>query len=519
MNAPVIEYGLLLPLLIVLGGAVVGVLIEAVVARSARHRVQTVWSVLVLAAAFAATISSWRDGLVGVGAMGSLTFDGPTWFLWAMLLGFGLLALLLIADRQADAGDSAFTPMGAAPPGSLAEQGAIAERREHTEVFPLLLLSMSGMLIFPASNDFLTMFIGLEVLSFPLYLLSGLARRRRLVSQEAAMKYFLLGAMSSAIFLYGAALLYGHSGSFRFSDLDQAVSLSPQGGTLLLAGLGLVLVGLLFKVGAAPFHSWVPDVYSGAPTAITAFMAVCTKIAAVGALTRVLYVALGAARWDWQLVVAGVAVLSMVFGAVMGLTQTDVKRMLAYSSVAHAGFILVGVAGALTTVTGLGRGELGSIGATLFYLAAYGLATMGAFAIVIQVRRAGAEATSFQAWNGLARRNPLLAALMTIFLLSMAGIPLTGGFIGKIMVFLAAWRGGFEALVLIAVLASLVAAGFYLKLIWVMYFNEPAAETEVVMPGFGVWVVIGVSIIGTFVLGVDPGPLSELAAQAANFLR
>lgn len=519
MSAPVIEYGLLLPLLIVLVGAVVGVLIEAAVTRSARFQVQTVWSVLVLVAAFAATIINWRNGLVGIGAMGSLAFDGPTWFLWAMLLGFGLLALLLIADRKANAGDSAFTPMGAAPPGSQAEQGAIAERREHTEVFPLFLLSMSGMLIFPASNDFLTMFIGLEILSFPLYLLSGLSRRRRLLSQEAAMKYFLLGAMSSAIFLYGSALLYGHSGSFRFSELDGAISLSPQGNTLLLAGLGLVLVGLLFKVGAVPFHSWVPDVYSGAPTAITGFMAVCTKIAAVGALARVLFVALGAARWDWQLVVAGIAVASMAFGAVVGLVQTDVKRMLAYSSIAHAGFILVGIAGAMTAVTGLGRGELGSIGATLFYLAAYGLATMGAFAIVILVRRAGSEATSFQAWNGLARRSPLLAALMAIFLVSMAGIPLTGGFIGKVEVFEAAWRGGFEPLVFVAVLASLVAAGFYLKLIWVMFFNEPEAETEIVMPGFGVWTVIGVSIIGTFVLGVAPGPLSEMAAQAANFLR
>ncbi len=184
------------------------------------------------------------------------------------------------------------------------------------------------------------MFVALEVFSLPLYLLCGLARRRRLISQEAAMKYFLLGAFSSAFFLYGIALIYGFSGSVHFADISNAVSSRSGANGLLLAGIGLVAVGLLFKVSAAPFHSWTPDVYQGAPTAVTAFMAACTKLAAFGALLRVFYVALGGARWDWQPMFWIVAVLTMAVGSIIAITQTDIKRMLAYSSIAHAGFLL-----------------------------------------------------------------------------------------------------------------------------------------------------------------------------------
>ncbi len=187
------------------------------------------------------------------------------------------------------------------------------------------------------------MFVALEVLSLPLYLLCGLARRRRLLSQEAALKYFLLGAFSSAFFLYGIALLYGYAGTVRLSDIADAVSANAGDETLLLVGIALLAVGLLFKVGAAPFHAWTPDVYQGAPTPVTAFMAACTKVAAFGALLRVFYVGLGGLDWDWQPMIWGVAILTMVVGAVVALTQTDVKRMLAYSSIAHAGFILVGL--------------------------------------------------------------------------------------------------------------------------------------------------------------------------------
>ena len=212
-----------------------------------------------------------------------------------------------------------------------------------TEVFPLTMFAVGGMLLFGASDDLLTMFIALEVLSLPLYLLCGLARRRRLLSQEAAMKYFLLGAFSSAFFLYGVAMLYGYAGTLNLGGIAEAVASGSGKTSLALIGTGLVLVGVLFKVGAVPFHSWIPDVYQGAPTPITAFMAAATKIAAFGAMLRIFYIALPGLRDDWRPVLWAVAILTMVVGTVTAVTQTDVKRMLAYSAVAHSGFILTGV--------------------------------------------------------------------------------------------------------------------------------------------------------------------------------
>ena len=211
-----------------------------------------------------------------------------------------------------------------------------------TEVFPFTLFALGGMMTFVAANDLLTMFIALEVLSLPLYLMCGLARRRRLLSQEAAVKYFLLGAFASAFFLYGLALLYGYAGSVRLTDIAEASAGSARSDTLLFGGLALLVVGLLFKGSVGPFHTWTPDVYQGAPTPVTAFMGACTKVAAFGAILRVLQVAFGDTRWEWRGVLWAVAIVSMVIGAVLGLTQTDIKRMVAYSSVAHAGFLLIG---------------------------------------------------------------------------------------------------------------------------------------------------------------------------------
>ena len=224
--------------------------------------------------------------------MDSLAIDGPTHFMWAILLVFGAVSLLLFAERSIE-NASPFAAQASAVPGTPAEREAIELKAEHTEVFPLALFALSGMMLFPASNDLITMFVALEILSLPLYLLCGLARRRRLLSQESALKYFLLGALSSAFFLYGAALLYGYAGSFTLADIDNALRASNQRPGLLLAGMALIGVGLLFKFGAVPFHSWTPDVYAGAPTAVTGFMAACTKIAAIGALMRVFYVGLG----------------------------------------------------------------------------------------------------------------------------------------------------------------------------------------------------------------------------------
>ena len=254
--------------------------------------------------------------------------------------------MLLFAERRLEGGVTAFAGQAAALPGTEAERQASTQGLEHTEVFPLMMFAVAGMMMFPAANDLLTMFVALEVLSLPLYLLCGLARRRRLLSQEAAMKYFLLGAFSSGFFVYGIALVYGYAGSMGFAEIANAVSGRTGGHVLLLGGMGLMAVGLLFKVGAAPFHTWTPDVYQGAPTAVTGFMAACTKVAAFGALLRLFYVAFGGARWDWTPMFYVVAILTMAVGSVLALAQTDIKRLLAYSSIAHAGFLLTGFLGA-----------------------------------------------------------------------------------------------------------------------------------------------------------------------------
>ena len=334
------------------------------------------------------------------------------------------------------------------------------------------------------------------------------------------MKYFLLGAFASAFLLFGAALLYGFAGSLRFSEIGAAVGSVVGLDPLLLTGVVLVLVGLLFKVGAVPFHSWTPDVYQGAPTPITGFMAACTKIAAFGAILRFVYVVLPPLEWDVIPLLSGVAVLTMVVGTVVAIVQTDVKRLLAYSSIAHAGFILVGVV-ALTQA---------GISSVLFYLLVYGLATIGAFAVVSLVREvhAGpggavvAEATHLSQWAGLGRRNPLLAGSFALFLLSFAGIPLTGGFIGKFAVFSAAVEGGLTWLVVVGVLASAASVFFYVRLIVLMFFTDPAGtpgeQTTVVRSEGFTTVAIGVGVVATVVLGVLPSPLLDLLAQAARFV-
>ena len=260
------------------------------------------------------------------------------------MLVFAIGGVLLFAERRLEAGVSAFAGQAAALPGTEAEREASTRGLDHTEVYPLLMFAVGGMMLFPTANDLLTMFVALEVLSLPLYLLCGLARRRRLLSQEAALKYFLLGAFSSGFFLYGVALIYGFAGSMQFADINEAVRNDTANSSLLLIGMGMLAVGLLFKVGAAPFHAWTPDVYQGAPTAVTAFMAACTKIAAFGALLRLFYVAFGADRWDWQPMLWIIAILTMLVGSILAVVQTDMKRMLAYSSVAHTGFLLTGAA-------------------------------------------------------------------------------------------------------------------------------------------------------------------------------
>lgn len=518
INAPTIEWLALSPLLVLLVAGALGISVEAFVKRHLRFVVQVALAVISLVVTLGLTIYNWIGLEPQIVAVGSIAIDGPAYVFWTMLLLFGLAGTALFAERKLNDGVSSFTSSAASVPGSPVEREADRQRREHTEVFPLLVFAVFGMMVFAASNDLLTMFVALEVLSLPLYLLSGMARRRRLLSQEAALKYFLLGAFSSAFFLFGTALLYGFSGSFELAAIADTITAGAGSNTLLLAGMLLLAVGLLFKVGAVPFHSWTPDVYTGAPTPVTGFMSVATKTAAVAGLLRVFYVALGGVQWDWQPVIAVVAVATMLVGSVVALVQTDIKRLLAYSSIAHAGFILVGVVGAVAAGEGVG---VSSAGAIAFYLLTYGFATLGAFAIVTMVRRAGGEANHLDAWRGLGKRNPLVAGIMTLLFLSFAGIPPTAGFIGKLTVFEAAWAGGYGWLVLVAVIMSVVAAGFYLKVIVTMWFRDEIEEeaAEVVDPSIGTWVVIVVSVAATLLLGILPGGVLEIIGQAAQFIR
>jgi proton-translocating NADH-quinone oxidoreductase chain N len=512
--APHIEYSQLAPLLVVFGAALAGVLVEAFVPRVARRGVHLVLALGGLGAAFVLTIliaassSAFDKGSAGhVAAMGAVAVDRPTLFIQGTILILALVSVLVIADTSH--GLSPFVAQAAAIPGSAEEREGQLKGVTHTEIFPLTLFSVGGMLLFPASNDLLTMFVALETLSLPLYLLCGLARRRRLLSQEAAMKYFLLGSFSSAFFLFGIALVYGFTGSVRLSAIASAVSSNTANETLLLSGMALLGLGLLFKIGAVPFQGWKPDVYQGAPTPITALMASCTLVSAFGALLRVFYVAFGGLTWDWRPVMWTVAILTMIVGAVIAITQTDVKRLLAYSSITHAGYVLVGVIAATTL----------GLSSSLFYLVTYGFSTVGAFALITLVRDPSGEAGHLSRWAGLGKSSPLVAGTFAFFLIAFAGIPLTSGFTGKFAVFQAAEAGGATPLVIIGVLSSAVAAFFYVRVIVLMFFSDPVPNgPAVVVPSALTGTAVAIGAVVTLFLGVVPGPILSLANHAATHL-
>lgn len=632
-TAPQIEWVYLTPLLVVLGAGVVGVLIEAFVPARVRRDVQVVLTIAALLGALVAEVFLWnrpevtaqRDVQLPLGqgslplpfgfargvdvvhpvngtGIGSGTYVADPFGIAAqvIVLVLAIVAVLVIASKIR--GQDAFAPAAAAVPGSPYEELARRKGLEQTEAFPLVLFAVGGMMVFSSTQNLLVMFVALEVLSLPLYVLTAMARRKRVLAQEASFKYFVLGAFASALFLFGSALVYGYSQSvdlgvvFREtfknsfygvpSALDQVEGIDAfrdtvtSFGPLLIVGVLLILVGLLFKVGAAPFHSWTPDVYQGAPTPVTGFMAACTKAAAFAALVRVLVMVsipmteelrehLWTALWI-------VAILTMLIGTVVAVAQTDMKRMLAYSSIAHAGFILVGVIGmapnrfveSLVTpvVTEDGEAYVAAIdaasdavtaptAATLFYLLAYGLATVGAFAVVTLVRERAAvpgrvpasvgaggeavpgdtpiesgaddkvavlgEATHLSQWAGLGKRSPWLAAAFALFLLSMAGIPLTAGFVAKFGAFRAAIEGGATVLAVIGVLASAIAVFFYARIIVLMFFTAPKdSEGQagvVVARSTATAVAIGVCALGVILLGLFPSWVLDLADQAAKF--
>jgi len=361
--------------------------------------------------------------------------------------------------------------------------------RYRGEFYPLVAFATGGMVLITAANDLILVFLALEILSLALYVLTGLGGRR---SHEAAVKYFLLGAFSSAFFLYGVALAYGATASTRIVAIVSALGGQTGSQALALTAMGLLAIGFGFKISAAPFHMWTPDVYQGAPTPVTAYMSAATKVAAFFALMRVFNVGLQPLSWDWTPIVYGLAVVSVVVGAGLAAVQLDVKRMLAYSSVAHAGFILAGLTSANAT----------GIRAAMFYLIAYSVMTLGAFGVTMLVATRSAESSTYDNYDGLAARSPGLAALLTVFLLSLAGIPPTVGFIAKLTVFGSAIQAGNWPLALLCVLASVVAAYAYLRVVVRMYFRQPRADVvddrSMLPQAAGLVLAIAVVVLGVF---------------------
>jgi NADH-quinone oxidoreductase subunit N len=374
-------------------------------------------------------------------------------------------------------------------------------RINQAEYFALLLLSTAGMIVMAASNDLITVFLGLELMSLPLYVLVGF-RRGHLESNEAALKYFLLGAFASGFLLYGIALLYGATGTTNLGRMAAFLEGSPVlHNPMLVVGALLVIVGFGFKVSAVPFHMWTPDAYEGAPTSVTAFMSAGAKAAGFAALVRLTLHALGSARSDWVPVVSAIAILTMTVGNVTALLQTNLKRMLAYSSIAHAGYVLVAV---------VAGGEEGA-SAALFYLAVYSFMNLGAFGILTVLGRQQDERVLISDLAGLGFRHPALALAMTLFMLSLGGIPPTAGFMGKVYVFGTALNAGLVPLVVIGVLNSVVSVFYYLRVTVAMYMEEPLGEPVRISAAPPAAVALGLSVFLTLWWGVQAHGLLERA--------
>src|SRR6267378_917615 len=391
----------------------------------------------------------------------------------------------------------------------LSEPFLRSEKVEQGEYYALLLFCTSGMMLLASALDLITLFLGIEVLSISLYILAGY-RRESEASNEAAMKYFLLGAFASAILLYGIALTYGATGTTNLNRIADALTNAegafPAG--LLLAGMAMILIGFAFKVALVPFHMWTPDVYEGAPTPITAFMSAGPKAAAFAAFLRTFFVAFGPIHGDWNMLLSGIAALTMTVGNIAAIAQTNVKRMLAYSSIAHSGYVLIGL---------VAGGTAGGSGA-VFYLIAYTAMNLGAFAVVILLEHKGGGGDELRDYAGVGFRYPLIGAALSLFMISLSGIPPTVGFVGKLYLFGAAVQTGHIWLAVIAVLNSAVSVFYYLRLLVLMYMREPGE----VLPPIRVPAAIGVALlltaVATLVAGIFPGQWMEAARQGVRAL-
>ena len=480
ITIPAIDLLPVLPQVIVVVAALVMLVLDVLVPRE-RTEILAGVTLASLGASAAAAWYLW--GATGTAYSGMMATDNLTLYFSLLLLGGAALSVLLSW-------------------GYLKREGI-----SYGEFYTLILLAVAGMMLLAASADLLMVFLALETLSLALYILVGFARERQ-ASEEAALKYFLLGAFASAFLLYGIALIYGATGTTRLADLAAGAGASLLGNPMLLAGVVMVTVGLGFKLALVPFQMWTPDVYQGAPTPVTAFMSVATKAAAFAALLRLVIYALPGLTADWAPVLAILAVLTMTVGNLAAIVQRNIKRMLAYSSIAHAGYILIAV---------IAGGELGQT-SLLFYLTAYTFMNVGAFAVVEALER-HEEGLELSDYSGLARRAPLLAAAMALFMFSLAGFPPTAGFFAKFYVFNAAVQAGYTWLAIVGVLNSLLGVVYYVGVIVNMYMREPGKAAVTINVSAALALALVIAAVSTLALGLVPSPVLDVARQALMLVR
>jgi NADH-quinone oxidoreductase subunit N len=469
------EFGVLLPEVLLSATATVVLFIDLVLRTPSQRRL-LLWTSLIGLVGAAGAIVRGSSPAVAFGGM--YVRDGLCNTLQLLTIAVAAVGLLLSRDYL------------------------VRTDLERGEYYALVLFASVGAMLLSAAGDLLLVFLGLEILSVPLYVLAAFARGHRR-SQEAGLKYFLLGSFASGVFLYGAALVYGHAATTALARL-----LAAGDGLLLRLGVGLVIVGLGYKAAAAPFHAWAPDVYEGAPMPAAAFMSVIAKLGAVGALVRLLPLSLSDLAALWRPFVAAMAALTMVVGNLAALGQVNLKRMLAYSSVAHAGYLLIGVASGTPT----------GITATVYYLAAYAAMQLGAFGVLVWLERLGMEADEVGDLAGLGGRSPVLAAAFALFMASLVGIPPTAGFFGKLYLFTAALEAGMVWLAVVGVLTTVVSVAYYLRAAYAAY-TDPA-RPGVRLSG-GPWLAAGVftAAVGVVLLGILVGPATRWAQFASGIGR
>ncbi len=496
LAGPSIDWWALSPLLVLLGGALVLLLAGSLVPRWPAGLYAAV-TALTAAGAIGLSFALWDD--ITDARPTTLVGDALSFDVFSMWITITICVAVLLAALVTDS--------------YLRREGL-----DGPELYALYLLAAVGGVVMGAANDLIVLFLGLEILSIALYVMAA-SHRRRIESQEAGMKYFVLGGFSSAFFLYGVALIYGGSGSTNFTKIvasfNEFVPVE-RNDALVLAGVALLMVGLGFKVAAVPFHVWTPDVYEGSPTPVTAFMASAGKAAAFAAMVRVLIYALPHWRNDYRPVLWVLAAITLVVGSVMAVVQTNVKRMLAFSSISHAGFILVGVEAAAHRA---GQTDVGNgVQSVLLYLLVYAVLVVGTFAVVTVVSRTGDGATDLGAFRGLGTSNPVLALALTVLLLAQAGVPLTSGFIAKFGVIRAAADERSYAIAIIAMVSAVIAAYLYLRIMISMWIADPEAgddARETVRVSWSSRMAIGLAVGFTLLVGFFPGWLIDAATAAA----